>query len=127
MKTFSTHRQTRARKIPVENWVNSGKYNNDLNSWYSPLLHTQEICKFTCEQLSDLHICGLPEQPDQSWYASAVLQGYLVVIVGFAVHQVPQGSTGAAVHVGHPVVQQVHQQLDATLSPDLKMQDRGRN
>lgn len=63
---------------------------------------------FTREQLSDLHICGLPEQPDQSWYAPAVLEGDLVVVVGFAVHQVPQGSTGTAVHISHPVVQQVH-------------------
>ena len=75
---------------------------------------------FTCEQLSDLHICGLPEQSHQSRYSSAVLQGDLVVVVGFAIHQVPQGSAGAAVHVGHPVVQQVHQQLDATLPPDLQ-------
>ncbi len=78
----------------------------------------------TCEQLSDLHICGFSEQSDQSRYASAVLQGDFVVIVGFAVHQVPQGSAGAAVHVGHSVVQQVHQQLDATLSPDLQTEDK---
>lgn len=59
----------------------------------------------TCEQLSDLHICGLPEQSDQGRDSSAVLEGDLVVIVGLAVDQVSEGSTGAAVHVSHPVVQ----------------------
>lgn len=88
---------------------------------YSPT-----VC-FTCEEFSDLHICGLPEQSDQGRYASAVLQSDLVVVVGFAVHQVPEGSAGAAVDVGHPVVQQVHQQLDATLSPDLKTEEGVRN
>lgn len=77
----------------------------------------------TCEQLSDLHVRGLSEQPDQSRDASTVLQGDFVVIIGFAVHQVPQGSAGAAVHVGHPVVQQVHQQLDAALPPDLRTEE----
>ncbi|TNN55731.1 hypothetical protein EYF80_034031 [Liparis tanakae] len=69
--------------------------------------------------LSDLHVCGLAEQSHQSRDAAAVLQGDLVVVIGFAVHQVPQGAAGAAVHVGHSVVQEVHQQLDSTLSPDL--------
>lgn len=81
----------------------------------------------TREQLSDLHIRGLPQQSDQSGYPSAVLEGDLVVVVGFAVHQVPQGSAGTAVDVGHPVVQQVHQQLDATLPPDLRTEEAGRD
>lgn len=97
-----------------------------LPSEYLQLLFM--FCLFlTCEQLSDLHICGLAEQSDQCRYASAVLEGDLVVVVSFAVHQVPQGSAGTAVHVCHSVVQQVHQQLNATLSPDLKREDGGRN
>ncbi|TNN84651.1 hypothetical protein EYF80_005066 [Liparis tanakae] len=32
---------------------------------------------------------------DQGWNPAAVLQGHFVLIVGLAVHQVPQGSTGA--------------------------------
>lgn len=63
---------------------------------------------FTCKKLPDLHVCGFPKQTDQSRYASAVLQGDLVVVISFAIHQVPQGSAGTAVDVGHPVVQQVH-------------------
>lgn len=74
---------------------------------------------FTCEQLPNLHVCGLPQQADQGWDPPTVLQGDLVVIVGLSVHQVPQSSTGAAVHVGHPVVQQIHQQLDSSLPSDL--------
>lgn len=74
----------------------------------------------TCEQLSNFHVCGLPQQSHQSGDASTVLQGYLVVVIDFAVHQVPQCSTGTAVDICHPVVQQVHQQLDATLPPDLR-------
>lgn len=80
----------------------------------------------TCEQLSDLHVCGLAEQSNQSRYAPAVLQRDLVVIVGFAVHQVPQGSAGATVHVSHPMVQQVHQQLNSTLPPDLSAEKGGK-
>ncbi|KAG7227420.1 hypothetical protein INR49_000426 [Caranx melampygus] len=91
-----------------------------------PTSHT-EIDKAVAIQLSDLYICGLPEQSDQSRYPSAVLEGDLVVIIGFAVHQVSQGSTGTAVDVGHPVVQQVHQQLDATLPPDLRTEEGGRD
>jgi len=78
-----------------------------------------DLRHLTCEKLPDLHVCGLPEQSDQSGYASAVLQGDLVVVIGFAIHQIPQGSTGAAVHICHPVVQQVHQQLDSTLPSNL--------
>lgn len=85
------------------------------NSWSRPAL--------TCEQLSDLDVRGLPQQSHQSGYPSAVLEGDLVVVVGFAVHQVSQGSAGTAVDVGHPVVQQVHQQLDAALPPDLRKQE----
>lgn len=78
----------------------------------------------TCDQLPDLHVRRLPQQAHQSRDPSAVLQGDLVVVVGFAVHQVPEGSAGAAVHVGHPVVQQVHQQLDAALPTDLSAAER---
>ena len=79
----------------------------------------------TCEQLPYLHICGLPEQSDQSGYASTVLQCNLVVVIGFSIDQVPQGSAGAAVNISHPVVQQVHQQLDAALPPDLREEGGG--
>lgn len=59
----------------------------------------------TCDQLSDFHISRLPQQADQGGDASAVLQGHFVLVVGFAVHQIPQRSAGAAVHLAHPVVQ----------------------
>lgn len=78
----------------------------------------------TGQQLSDLHVRRLPKQPHQSRYAAAVLQGDFVVVIGFAVHQVPEGPAGAAVHVGHPVVQQVDQQLDPTLPTDLSAAKR---
>lgn len=80
----------------------------------------------TGQQLSDLHVRRLPQQPHESRDAPAVLQGDFVVVVGFAVHQVPQGAARAAVHVGHPVVQQVDQQLDSTLSTDLSAAERRR-
>lgn len=86
----------------------------DLYFWCSLLFF------LTCEQLSDLYICGFPQQSDQRRYPSTVLQSDLVVVIGFAVHQVPQGSAGAAVHIRHSVIQQVDEQLDATLPPDLQ-------
>lgn len=76
----------------------------------------------TCDQLPDLQVCGLAQQPDQRGDATAVLQGNFVVIVGLAIHQVSQGSAGTTVDFGHPMVQQVHQELDASLSPYLKEQ-----
>ena len=75
----------------------------------------------TCEQLPDLHIGGLAQESHQGRDAAAVLQGDLVVVVGFAIDQVPQGPAGGAVHIRHTVVQQVHQQLDATLPADLRL------
>lgn len=77
----------------------------------------------TCDQLSDLHICSFPQQADQSRNPAAVLQGNFVLIVGLAVHQVPQGSAGATVNLTHPVVQKVDQQLDASLSADLRIKE----
>lgn len=74
----------------------------------------------TCDQLPDLQVGGLAEQPHQCWDACTVLQGDFVIIVGFPVHQVSQGSTGTTVDFRHPMIQQVHQELDASLSPYLK-------
>lgn len=80
-----------------------------------------EYC--TCDQFSDFHVSGLSKQANQSRNPSTVLQGYFVLIVGLAVHQIPQGSTGTAVNLTHPVVQQIDQQLNASLSTDLGMKD----
>lgn len=79
-----------------------------------------EIARNTCEQLSDLHICGFAKEAHQSWDAPAVLQCDLVIIIGFAIDQVPQSATGTAVHIAHPVIQQVNQKLDAPLSSYLQ-------
>lgn len=79
-----------------------------------------EIAEATCEQFSDLHICGFAKKAHQGWDAPAVLQCDLVIVVGFAVHQVPQSTTSAAVHITHPVIQQVYQELDAPLSSYLQ-------
>lgn len=76
----------------------------------------------TCDQLPDLQVCGLAKQPHQRWNATTVFQGDLVVIISLPIHQVPQSPTGTAVDFRHPVVQQVHQELDASLSPYLKEQ-----
>lgn len=59
----------------------------------------------TCDQFSDFYVSGLPQQADQGGNTATVLQGHFVLIVGLAVHQVPQGSAGAAVDLAHPVVQ----------------------
>lgn len=74
----------------------------------------------TCNQLPDVHVRGFPQQTHQSWDSSTVLQGNLVVIVSFPIDEVPQSSAGAPVHLRHPMIQQVHQQRDTTLPPDLK-------
>lgn len=74
----------------------------------------------TCDQLSDVYIGGLAQQADQRRNASAVLQGNLVIVVSLAIHQVSQCSTSTPVHLGHSVVQQVHQQWDTSLPADLK-------
>lgn len=78
----------------------------------------------TCDQLPDLQVSGLAEQPHQGWDPATVLQGDFVVIIGLPVHQVSQGATGATVDFSHPMVQQVHQELDAPLSPYLKKRRR---
>lgn len=74
----------------------------------------------TCDQFPDLQVGGLAEQPHQRRDATTVFQGDFVVIVGLPVHQVSQGSAGTTVDFRHPMVQQVHQELDASLSPYLQ-------
>lgn len=61
----------------------------------------------TGDELSDLHVVGLPQQADEGWDAVAVLDGDLVVVV-FAVGDVAQGSTGLAVNFRFGVVQEPH-------------------
>lgn len=80
------------------------------------------VGSLTCDQLPDLQVCGLTKQPHQRWDAATVFQGNLVIIVSLPIHQVPQRPTGTAVDFRHPVIQQVHQELDASLSPYLKEQ-----
>lgn len=75
----------------------------------------------TCDQFSYFYISGLPQQTNQGRNPAAVLQGHFILVVGLAVDQVPQGSAGASVNLAHPVVQQVHQQLDASLFADLNI------
>lgn len=86
----------------------------------------QVTCRFvpeccTCDQLSDFHVSSFPEETDQGRNTAAVLQGHFVLIVGFAIHQVPQSSTCATMNLAHPMVQQVDQKLDAPLFADLKI------
>ena len=66
----------------------------------------------TSDQLADVVVGGLAEEPQQGGHAAAVAQGDLVVVGGLAVHQVPEGPAGALLHLAHLVVQQVQEQLD---------------
>lgn len=67
------------------------------------------MARDTREQFSDLHVGGFAKEAHQGWDAPAVLQRDLVIVVSFAVDQVPQSATSATVHIAHPVIQQVHQ------------------
>lgn len=62
----------------------------------------------TSDELSNLHVVGLPQQADEGWDAITVLDGHLVVIV-LAVRDVAQGSASFAVDFGFGVVQEPHQ------------------
>lgn len=75
----------------------------------------------TCDQFSYFYISSLPQQTNQGRNPATVLQGHFVLVVGLPVDEVPQSSAGASVNLAHPVVQQVHQQLDASLFADLNI------
>lgn len=62
----------------------------------------------TGDELSDLHVVGLPQQADEGRDAVTVLDGHLVVVV-LAVGDVAQGAAGFAVDLGLGVVQKPHQ------------------
>lgn len=68
------------------------------------------MCPFllTSDELSDLHVVGLPQQAHEGRDAIAVLDGDLVVVV-FAVGDVAQGPAGLAVDFRFGVVQQPNQ------------------
>lgn len=66
------------------------------------------IFVLTGDELSDLHVVGLPQQANEGWDAIAVLDGDLVVVV-FAIGDVAQGSTGLAVNFRFGVVQEPHE------------------
>lgn len=66
----------------------------------------------TSDELSNLHVIGLPQQADQGRDAVTVLDGHLVVIV-LAVGDVAQGAASLAVHFGFGVVQKPHQNRNA--------------
>lgn len=101
----------------------------DHRSILMSILVEQVSCAFvsvfffsrTCDQFSYFYISGLPQQTNQGGNPAAVLQGHFILVVGLAVDQVPQSSAGASVNLAHPVVQQVHQQLDASLFADLNI------
>lgn len=83
-----------------------------------------EIWTPTCDQLPDLVVGGLPEEAQQGGHAATVPQRHLVVVGGFAVHQVPQRSAGALLDLGRLVVQLVHQVLDASQVTHLHSRER---
>lgn len=62
----------------------------------------------TGDELSNLHVIGLPQQADEGWDPVTVLDGHLVVIV-LAVGDVAQGTTSLAVDFRFGVVQEPHQ------------------
>lgn len=62
----------------------------------------------TGDELSNLHVIGLPQQADEGRDAVTVLDGHLVVIV-LAVGDVAQGTTSLAVDFRFGVVQEPHQ------------------
>lgn len=106
---------------------------SDKSQWiFHPLTKDQDygedhrLC-LTCYQFPDVHIRGFPQQPHQGWDSSAVLQGDFVVVVGFPVDEVPQGSAGAPVNLSHPMIKQIHQQRDTTLPPDLRDRQNNRS
>lgn len=61
----------------------------------------------TGDELSDLHVVGLPQQADEGWDAIAVLDGDLVVVV-FAIGDVAQCPTSLAVDLWFGVVEKPH-------------------
>lgn len=72
----------------------------------------------TCDQLSDIHIAGLSEQPQQCWDSITVLDGHLVEVI-FAEGNIPQGTTGFSVDLRLGVIQQPYQYWNATELPDI--------
>lgn len=99
-------------KLTCRSVIKNDQRDNDVNTQgYTGLgsLRDGRKARDTCEQFSDLHIGGFAKEAHQGWDAAAVLQCDLVVIVGFAVNQVPQSSASATVHIAHPVIQQVYQ------------------
>lgn len=67
-----------------------------------------EMFILTSDELSNLHVIGLPQQADQGRDAVTVLDGHLVVIV-LAVGDVAQGTTSLTVDFRFGVVQKTHQ------------------
>lgn len=74
--------------------------------WCVRLLSSSFV--LTGDELSDLHVVGLPQQAHEGWDAIAVLDGHLVVVV-FAVGDVAQGPTSLAVDLRLGVVQKPNQ------------------
>lgn len=97
----------------------AGYWNRHLEVKWNHLVRS-----LTCDQLPDLQVCGLAKQSHQRWDATTVFQGDFVVVIGLPIHQVPQSPTGTTVDFRHPVIQQVHQELYASLSPYLKEQGK---
>ena len=79
--------------------------------------------KGTCNKFFYFHVSSLPQQTDQGRNPTTVLQGDFVLVVGLSINQIPQSSAGAAVNLTHPVVQQVNQQLNASLFTDLSSKE----
>lgn len=65
----------------------------------------------TSDELSDLHVIGLPQQADEGWDSVTILDGHLVVIV-LAIGDVAQGTTSFAVDFRFGVVEKPHQNRD---------------
>lgn len=74
----------------------------------------------TGDQFTDFIVGRFPEEAEQGGHAAAVPQRHLVVVGGLAVHQVPQGPTGALLDLGHLVIQEVDEVLDPSQVTNLQ-------
>lgn len=73
--------------------------------------YSYENVHSTCDELSNFHVVGLPQQTNKGRDAITVLNGHLVLIV-FAIRDVSQRATSLAVHFRLGMIQKSHKYRD---------------
>lgn len=84
----------------------------------SSIKQMEKISRRTCDEFTNFHVVGFPQQANESGNPIAVLDGHFVVMV-FAEGDIPQGSAGLAMDLRFRVVQQAHQHGDPLELPDV--------